>query len=130
MPRSVSRQLDALGLPADQQDALQLLLLKLEASLIGSCCIYQGEGLALPDVRDIAIADLKDPWGIEFAPAFMGRDTCRTPMVWRGSRPNGGFSDANHTWLPVASQHLERAALDMAARGGSVYQEFAAFLKL
>ena len=129
VPRSVSRQLDALGLPADRQDALQLLLLKLEASLIGSCCIYQGEELALPDVRDIAIEDLKDPWGIEFAPAFMGRDTCRTPMVWRGTQPNGGFSDANRTWLPVASQHLERAALDMAARDGSVYREFAAFLK-
>ena len=70
---------------------LQLLLLKLEASLIGSCCIYQGEELALPDVRDIAIEDLKDPWGIEFAPAFMGRDTCRTPMVWRGTQPNGVF---------------------------------------
>ena len=129
VPRSVSRQLDALGLPAARQDALQLLLLKLEASLIGSCCIYQGEELALPDVRDIAIEDLKDPWGIEFAPAFMGRDTCRTPMVWRGTQPNGGFSDANRTWLPVASQHLERAALDMAARDGSVYREFAAFLK-
>ena len=129
VPRSVSRQLDALGLSADRQDALQLLLLKLEASLIGSCCIYQGEELALPDVRDIAIADLKDPWGIEFAPAFMGRDTCRTPMVWRGSQRNGGFSDANRNWLPVASQHLERAALDMAARDGSVYREFAAFLK-
>ena len=36
---------------------------------------------------------------------------------------------SRRTWLPVASQHLERAALDMAARDGSVYREFAAFLK-
>ena len=106
-----------------------LLLLKLETCLIGSSCVYQGEELGLEDVTDIPVEEMQDPWGVKFAPAFLGRDTCRTPMVWRGSRPNGGFSDANHTWLPVASQHLERAALDMAARGGSVYQEFAAFLK-
>ncbi len=127
VPRSVSRQLDALACPPRGRMRCNCCC-SLEASLIGSCCIYQGEELALPDVRDIAIEDLKDPWGIEFAPAFMGRDTCRTPMVWRGTQPNGGFSDANRTWLPVASQHLERAALDMA-RVTDQYREFAAFLK-
>ena len=129
VPRSVTRQLAALNLPASRQDALQLLLLKLEASLIGSCCIYQGEELALDDVQDIPIADLQDPWGIEFAPGFIGRDTCRTPMVWRRSQPHGGFSEANRTWLPVSQRHLDRAALDTAEQAGSVYNEFAAFLK-
>ena len=86
-----------------------------------------GEELALTDVRDIPISQMQDPWGIEFAPAFLGRDTCRTPMAWQGSAPNGGFSNANQTWLPVAKQHLQRAGLDEARKAGSVYNQFAAF---
>jgi len=83
----------------------------------------------LQDVRDIPVEKMQDPWGIEFAPVFLGRDTCRTPMVWRGSESNGGFSKANVTWLPVAEDHLQRAALDEAERAESVYNEFAAFLR-
>ncbi|MBM29257.1 MAG: alpha-glucosidase [Halieaceae bacterium] len=128
VPRSATRQLAPLGLAADRQDALQLLLLKLEASLIGSCCVFQGEELAFEDVRDIPHERMRDPWGIEFAPAFLGRDTCRTPMVWDAALPNGGFSVANSTWLPISDQHLERAGLDEAARPGSLYNAFAAFL--
>lgn len=128
VPRSASRQLAALRLDASRQAELQLLLLKLETCLIGSTCIYQGEELALDDVTDIPVEQMQDPWGIEFAPAFLGRDTCRTPMVWRADAPNGGFSSANQTWLPVAKSHLQRAGLDEAARDGSVYNQFAAFL--
>ena len=129
VPRSVTRQLSRMGLADDKQDALQLLLLKLESCLIGSTCIYQGEELALQDVQDIPVEKMQDPWGIEFAPAFSGRDTCRTPMVWKGSASNGGFSKANSTWLPIDDRHLQRAALDEAERPNSVYNEFAAFLK-
>lgn len=129
VPRSASRQLGALGLQLEQQQALQLLLLKLEASLIGSTCIYQGEELALQDARDIPVEQMQDPWGIEFAPTFLGRDTCRTPMVWKGDIPNGDFSRANSTWLPIHEPHLQRAALDEAGRPDSVYNEFSEFLK-
>ena len=117
-----------MGLGEDKQEALQLLLLKLEISLIGSTCIYQGKELALDDVRDIPPEKMQDPWGIEFAPIFLGRDTCRTPMVWQGDQPNGGFSDAIEPWLPVAQSHLKRAGLDQAARPGSVYSQLAEFL--
>ena len=129
VPRSGTRQLDALGLDISQQEAMQLLLLKLEISLIGSTCIFQGEELALSDVRDIPLHKMQDPWGIEFAPTFLGRDTCRTPMVWRADQPNGGFSNANETWLPVAEAHLSRAGLDEAEKDASVYNQMAAFLK-
>ncbi|MBX2885684.1 MAG: hypothetical protein KTR32_37355 [Granulosicoccus sp.] len=129
VPRSVTRQLNALGLTSDHQDALQLLLLQLETCLIGSTCIYQGEELGLEDVRDIPIEHMQDPWGIEFAPTFPGRDTCRTPMVWRSSASNGEFSNANSTWLPIAESHLDRAALDEVARHGSIYNSFAEFLR-
>ena len=128
VPRSATRQLAALGLSPDQGDAMQLLLLKLETCLIGSACIYQGEELGFADVGDIPLELMQDPWGIEFAPTFPGRDTCRTPMVWRKSAPNGGFSSGNSTWLPIAEQHLKRAALDQAGRAGSIYRQFADFL--
>ncbi len=128
VPRSATRQLEPLGLSSDQQPALQLLLLKLETCLIGSSCIYQGEELALQDVRDIPTDQMQDPWGIEFAPTFLGRDTCRTPMVWEADAPNGGFSKANSTWLPIAEQHFMRAALDEVEKKESVYNQFADFL--
>ena len=128
VPRSATRQLKALGVKPEDKEALQLLLLKLEICLIGSTCIYQGEELALEDVQDIPIERMQDPWGIEFAPSFLGRDTCRTPMVWTNSEPNGGFSNANTTWLPVSMQHLQRAGLDEAARPDSIYNQLSAFL--
>jgi alpha-glucosidase len=129
VPRSATRQLAALGLSVDRGDAMQLLLLKLETCLIGSTCVYQGEELGFEDVHDIPVDRMQDPWGIEFAPAFLGRDTCRTPMVWRESEPNGGFSIGSWTWLPISEKHMKRAALDQAARSGSIHAEFAAFLK-
>ena len=128
VPRSGTRQLAPLGLEVDDQEAMQLLLIKLEICLIGSTCLYQGEELAFDDVRDIPIERMQDPWGIEFAPTFLGRDTCRTPMVWEASKPHGGFSNANETWLPVASAHLARAGLDEAQRAGSNYNKIASFL--
>ena len=128
VPRSATRQLAPLGLNEQHEQALQLLLLKLETCLIGSTCIFQGEELALPDVQDIPIAKMQDPWGIEFAPTFLGRDTCRTPMVWRGDAVNGEFSDAENTWLPIDQRHLKRAGLDEAARSDSIYNQFAQFL--
>jgi len=128
VPRSVTRQMEALGLQPEQQTQLQLLLLKLESCLIGSTCIYQGEELALEDARDIPIDKMQDPWGIEFAPVFLGRDTCRTPMVWTQTESHGGFSKANNTWLPIDTKHLERAGLDEAARPDSIYNHFAKFL--
>jgi len=128
VPRSATRQLAPLGLSEDQQPALQLLLLKLETCLPGSTCVYQGEELALQDVQDIPVEQMQDPWGIEFAPTFLGRDTCRTPMVWNSDAPNGGFSKANSTWLPIAEQHMARAAFDEVAKTDSVYNQFAEFL--
>ena len=113
----------------DHQDALQLLLLKFEASLIGSTCVYQGEELGLDDARNIPIDQMQDPWGIEFAPTFLGRDTCRTPMVWDETQPHGGFSDAETTWLPVEAKHLQRTALREQARPDSIYRQFSKFLE-
>ena len=130
VPRSATRQLDALGLKQDQQEALQLLLLKLEVCLIGSTCIFQGEELACADVQDIPLDLMQDPWGKEFSPVFLGRDTCRTPMVWsKESNSWGDFSTADKTWLPISKEHLERAGIDEMNRPESVYNQFSSFLK-
>ena len=129
VPRVATRQLESLGLKPEDGDAMQLLLLKLQACLIGSNCIYQGEELGFEDVSDIPVEKLQDPWGIEFAPTFLGRDTCRTPMVWSSTESNGGFSKANKTWLPISNDHLKRAGLDQARRSGSIYSQLADFLR-
>jgi len=85
--------------PAAQRQFTCLLM-----SLRGSVCIFQGEELGLPEA-EVAFEDLKDPYGIEFWPEFKGRDGCRTPMVWTGDDPQGGFTTGT-PWLPVAKPHL------------------------
>ena len=129
VPRVASRQLKALGLRSEQSDDMQLLLLKLQTCLIGSACIYQGEELGLEDANDIPIDRLQDPWGIEFAPTFLGRDSCRTPMVWNSNEPNGGFSTARKTWLPVTKKHLKKCGMNQVGTPDTIYQKFSSFLK-
>lgn len=85
---------------------------KLSAALLlsfrGSVCLYQGEELGQTDT-ELAFEELTDPDGINFWPEIKGRDGCRTPMVWERNAPNGGFSGANRTWLPVKPPQQERA---------------------
>ena len=49
-------------------------------------------------------------------------------MVWDANLPNGGFSDANKTWLPISKKHLKKAALEKVKNDGSTYNKFAQFL--
>ncbi len=78
------------------------------ASLRGSVCSYQGEELGLNEA-DIAFDDLQDPYGINFWPAFKGRDGCRTPMPWEKKSFNAGFSTNESPWLPVHKGHGENS---------------------
>lgn len=77
-------------------------------SLRGSVCLYQGEELGLTEAS-LRFEDLADPYGIRFWPEYKGRDGCRTPMVWESNAPNAGFS-AGKPWLPVAPEHVAKAA--------------------
>lgn len=83
-------------------------ILAMLLSLRGSACLYQGEELALPEA-ELSFEQLQDPYGIAMWPQFKGRDGCRTPMPWRYDAPHGGFSQSE-PWLPVAAEHLARAA--------------------
>src|SRR5918995_1106475 len=78
-------------------DATARFSIALLACLRGSICIYQGEELGLEEA-ELALEDLRDPYGIRFWPGYKGRDGCRTPMVWDSNAPNGGFSSAK-PWL-------------------------------
>jgi alpha-glucosidase len=85
---------------------------KLSAGLLlsfeGSVCLYQGEELGQLET-ELSYDELTDPEGLNFWPEIKGRDGCRTPMVWEANAPNGGFSEANRTWLPIKPPQLERA---------------------
>jgi len=106
--------------------ALAKLLLAALLSFRGGACIYQGEELGLTEA-DIAFADLRDPFGIEFWPDYKGRDGCRTPMPWSSQLPNGGFTTAK-PWLPIPAEHLALAVNEQDRDPGSVVHAFRRFL--
>jgi alpha-glucosidase len=90
------------------QDALAKQCAAMILSFEGSVCLYQGEELGQTDT-ELAFEELTDPEAINFYPMLPGRDGCRTPMVWEAQAPNGGFSKANRTWLPVKPPQAARA---------------------
>ncbi|MEL6885673.1 MAG: alpha-glucosidase [Pseudomonadota bacterium] len=104
VPRHVGRWMEH----ASDQDALAKQAAALLLSFEGSIYIYQGEELGQVDTT-LEFHELTDPEGINFWPEKMGRDGCRTPMVWDADAPNGGFSKANKTWLPVKPPQAARA---------------------
>jgi alpha-glucosidase len=106
--------------------ALAKLLLAALLSFRGGACIYQGEELGLTEA-DIAFADLRDPFGIEFWPDYKGRDGCRTPMPWSSQLPNGGFTTAR-PWLPLPPEHLAMAVDKQDKDPGSVLHALRRFL--
>lgn len=75
-------------------------------ALPGGAYIYQGEELALPEVRDIPEDRLEDPrWNMSNK-IDKGRDGCRVPLPWKSSSDSAfGFSgnakvSPNQAWLP------------------------------
>lgn len=97
------------------------------ASLRGATCIYQGSELALPEA-DVPYERLVDPYGIEFYPAFRGRDGARTPMPWRSEAPYGGFSEVE-PWLPIPAEHLELSAARQSEMPGSPLNRLRGFFQ-
>jgi alpha-glucosidase len=78
-------------------------------ALPGGAYIYQGEELALPEVRDIPEHRLEDPrWNMSNN-LDKGRDGCRVPLPWRSSSNSAfGFSGTasvtpEEAWLPQPS---------------------------
>ncbi len=98
-------------------------------ALRGSICIYQGEELGFPE-SEVPFDLVQDPYGKVFWPEFKGRDGCRTPMAWERDKPNGGFSSANRTWLPVNPEHVSLAADTQTHDPSALYADYRRYLKL
>ena len=75
-------------------------------ALPGGAYIFQGEELALPEVRDIPEDALTDPIWARSGHTDRGRDGCRVPLPWSKdlSGAHGFSSDAGvlptESWLP------------------------------
>lgn len=96
---------------ADQvidRNAYLKMIATLLLSLRGSVCLYQGEELGITEAQ-LGLADLRDPYGIQFWPAFSGRDGCRTPMIWSHNEPQAGFTTGK-PWLPIPPEHSHLAS--------------------
>ena len=74
----------------------------LAMALPGSCYVYQGDELGLPEV-DLPVELIRDPMHAQSGGVDPGREGCRVPLPWSGNRPPYGFSpeDASaEPWLP------------------------------
>ena len=82
-----------LGIKRARAGALLML------ALPGGAYIYQGEELALPEVRDIPENRLTDPrWRMSNF-TDRGRDGCRVPLPWK-SEAEGAFGFSTNSSLP------------------------------
>jgi alpha-glucosidase len=102
------------GNPAQAKGLLALLL-----SLRGTPFLYQGDELRLPHA-EVPFERLQDPFAIALYTGDSGRDGARTPMPWTTEAPNGGFSVASETWLPVDPRHLPLAVAAQEAEAESM----------
>ena len=96
----------------DRAKARLALLMLL--TLRGTPVLYQGDELGLTDTT-LEHADLRDPVGLRFWPAYAGRDPVRTPMPW-SQDPGAGFTRPGVTpWLPfgdLAAYNVEDQLAD------------------
>ncbi|HWX50806.1 MAG TPA: alpha-glucosidase [Roseomonas sp.] len=103
------------------------LLAALLLSLRGSVCLYQGEELGLPEA-ELALEDIRDPFGLTYWPEFRGRDGSRTPMPWEAGAPQAGFS-SGQSWLPVPAAHHPLAVDRQEGDAGSVLHTWRRLLR-
>lgn len=87
---------------------IAVALIGLLITLPGAACLYQGEELGLTEAK-VSHADMRDPYGITFYPAFLGRDGARTPMPWQSDARFAGFTASQMPWLPVPPEHAAQA---------------------
>ncbi len=97
-------------------------------SLPGSSYLYQGEELGLEEV-DVAPEFRQDP--LWFRTGQVGRDGCRVPVPWRGTRPPYGFSPAGvRTWLPMPDDWAGLTASAQRKDPGSTWSFYRDALRL
>jgi alpha-glucosidase len=82
----------------------------LEFALPGPAYIYQGEELGLPEVEDLPVEVLDDPSYFRTQGRIRGRDGCRVPLPWSGTRSPYGFGTDADPWLPQPAAWVDLSA--------------------
>jgi alpha-glucosidase len=90
----------------------------LTLALPGGAYVYQGEELGLPEVEDLPEDVLDDPTWERSGHTERGRDGCRVPIPWSGTRTPYGFSPAGSDAAPWLPQPADWARLTVEAESG------------
>ena len=90
----------------------------LSAALPGSLYVYQGDELGLPEAEDIPVELREDPMYFRSEGVDPGRDGCRVPLPWSGTRPPFGFEPDGSTTEPWLPQPTDWATLTVEAEAG------------
>jgi alpha-glucosidase len=105
----------------------------LTAALPGSLYIYQGDELGLPEVEDIPRELIQDPMHHRSGGVDPGRDGCRVPLPWSGTRAPFGFSSPHATgtpWLPQPRQWALYSVEAQESDPGSMLSLYRAALRI
>lgn len=106
--------------------------LLLMLALPGSCYIYQGEELGLPEVLDLPDDARRDPQWFRSQGAEPSRDGCRVPIPWSGGTSPFGFSPAgaHEPWLPIPEAWRDLTVERQSADSTSTLSLYRAALRL
>jgi alpha-glucosidase len=97
-------------------------------ALPGSCYLYQGEELGLPDATQLPDEMRQDPTWRRSGHTERGRDGCRVPLPWRGAAPSYGFGPSARSWLPQPDVFGELAVDRQDGVAGSTLELYRAYL--
>ena len=99
-------------------------------ALPGSLYLYQGEELGLPEVHELPHETRQDPTYHRSAGQDLGRDGCRVPIPWSGTKPSFGFGPTEHSWLPQPPHWGEHSVERQRGVPGSTLEFYRAALAI
>ena len=109
---------------ANASRALALFVL----ALPGSCYIYNGQELGLPDA-ELEDRDRQDPSFFRTNGLQKGRDGARVPMPWSGDKTPFGFSSGT-PWLPIPNEWRDFSVSAQSANPASTLNLYRSALNL
>jgi alpha-glucosidase len=96
-------------------------------ALPGSCYIYNGQELGLPDA-ELEDGDRQDPTFFRTNGLQKGRDGARVPIPWSGDSTPFGFS-SGMPWLPIPNEWREFSVSAQIADSASTLNLYRSALK-
>ena len=97
-------------------------------ALPGSCYIYNGQELGLPDA-ELADSDRQDPSFFRTNGVQKGRDGARVPMPWSGDKTPFGFTSGS-PWLPIPNEWGEFSVSAQSADPASTLNLYRSALEI